>query len=80
MNENRKKLILSSIIIVIPMVIGILLWDKLPNSLATHWTSNNIANGWSSKIFAVIGLPLFLLGIHILTIFQIINDTKGENI
>ena len=79
MDRYRKKLVLTSIITVIPMVIGFLLWNKLPNTLVTHW-SNNIANGWSSKIFAVIGLPLFLLVSHLLTIITTLNDPKGQNI
>ena len=62
MPKNQKtKLFLSSIITLIPIPIGLFLWNKLPEQVATHWDFNGVPNGWSSKEFAVFGLPLFLI-------------------
>ena len=33
------------------MFIGIALWGKLPDTIATHFGADNVANGWSSKPF-----------------------------
>ena len=34
MKTNKKTLILTSIVILLPILIGILLWNKLPDSMA----------------------------------------------
>lgn len=80
MKQYRKKIIITSILTLVPIIAGILLWDKMPDQIVTHWGSDNIANGWSSKMFAVFGMPLMLLAIHLFTIFVTLNDPKKKNI
>ncbi|MGC4017898.1 MAG: SdpI family protein [Muricomes sp.] len=75
-----KRIIITSIMAILPMLAGILLWNKLPDTIATHWGMNNVANGWSSKGFAVFGLPSLLLLIHLICIFGTLNDPKRKNI
>ena len=48
--------------------------------MATHFGSDNTPNGWSSKTFAVIGLPLFLLLLHWFSVGVTLNDPKKKNI
>ena len=65
MYKNHKKaLILSSLLTLFPIVIGLLLWNKLPDVMATHWGADNQPDGYSSKAFAVFVFPFILLGIH----------------
>lgn len=80
MKKYKKQVILTSIIMMIPMVVGIMLWDRLPDVMATHFGTNNIPNGWSSKAFTVFGLPLMLLAVHLITILVTLNDPKKQNI
>lgn len=80
LKRSRKTLILTSIIILIPMLIGILLWDKLPATMATHFGFDNEANGFSSKIVGVVVLPLILLGVHIFSALMISSDPRKQNI
>ena len=63
--NNKGKLILTSVVILIPILIGLILWDKLPDKLPTHWNAAGEIDGWSSKAFAVFGLPAILLGLVI---------------
>ena len=60
MKENKSKVIITSIVTVFPMVIGFLLWNRLPEKIATHFGSEG-ADGWSTKLFAVAIFPLILL-------------------
>ena len=53
LKANRKTLIIASIVTVLPALIGILCWDRLPDVMATHFGINNEADGFSSKAFAV---------------------------
>lgn len=72
MKKNMKELwrahkmlmLLGSAIILLQTVIGVLLWDRLPDPIATHFGFHNEPNGWSSKAFTVFGMPLVLLALH----------------
>ena len=78
--RNKTKLILTSVVILIPIIIGMILWNQLPDTIATHWEVNNQPNGFSSKIFAVFGMPAVLLGIHWLCMIATTFDKKSKNI
>ena len=80
LKANRKTLIIASIVTVLPALIGILCWDRLPDVMATHFGINNEADGFSSKAFAVFGLPAVLLAILWLVAFVTSNDPKRQNI
>lgn len=64
MKFNKALLIITSILVLIPILVGALTWDILPEEIATHWGADGMANDWSSRAFAVFGLPMILLVIH----------------
>lgn len=78
--KNLKTMIITSIIILAPIVVGLYLWDQLPAEMATHFSESGEPNGWSSKEFAVFGMPLFLLATHWFCAFFTGVDPKKENI
>lgn len=80
MKKYRKTMIITSLITVSPILIGLLLWNRLPEQLPTHFDSNGEVNGWSSKPFAVFGIPLFLLLCQWFCIFGMSYDPKKHNI
>ena len=47
MKTNKKTLILTSIVILLPILIGILLWNKLPDSMATKFGLDNVPEGYN---------------------------------
>ncbi len=79
--NNKWKLIISSAIILSPIIAGLLLWNGLPDKVATHWNFAGEVDGYSSKGFAVFFLPSFLLFVHwlctILTTFD--KKNQGQN-
>ena len=79
LKKNKGLMILTSVIILLPMLAGILLWDQLPERMATHWGVNGEADGWSSRPVAVFGLPLFLLAIHWLGVWLTGQDRRNRN-
>ena len=79
MKENKSKVIITSIVTVFPMFIGFLLWNRLPEKIATHFGSEG-ADGWSTKLFAVVISPLILLVIHLFCLGVTLNDPKKRNI
>ena len=80
MKEYRGKIILTSVVTVLPIVIGLLLWNRLPDMIATHFTFDNVANGWSSKPFTVLGIPIILTVLHLVAVTVSLNDPKRKNI
>lgn len=77
--KNLKTLIVTSILIVLPVLAGIILWDRLPEQMATHWNAAGDIDGWTSKPFTVFGLPLILLAVQWLCVLGTLADPKKEN-
>ena len=80
MMKYKKTIILTSIIVVLPMIAGLILWKQLPDTMAVHFGTDNSPNGWSSKPFAVIGLPVLMLAVHLICVGITLNDPKRKNI
>ena len=77
--KKNKTLILTSLVCLIPLVAGALLYSRLPETMATHWDANGVANGWSSRAFAVFGLPGILLAVNLFVPFALRTDPKRQN-
>ena len=79
---NAKRVILSSIVTLLPVLYGVLRWDQLPNSFTTHWGSDGIADGTGSKVFVVFGIPAIFLVVNLLclicTYFDKYNRDKNQ--
>lgn len=77
--KNLKTMIFTSVIILSPIVAGLILWDKLPAQMATHFNANGVADDWSPKEVAVFGLPLLLLVVHWFCMAFTSVDPKKQN-
>lgn len=78
MKHTKLNIILSCIILVAPMIFGMIVWNKLPESMPIHWGVHGEVNGWSSKPFAVFVLPLLILAIHGIGIFVSRKDFRNK--
>ena len=79
LQRNKWKLIVSSILILLPIAAGLIMWDALPPEMATHWSLNGSANGWSSRNFTVFAMPLILLVGHWICVAVTAMDPKNKN-
>ena len=77
--KYKNTLILTSLIMLIPMAVGLLLWNDLPDPMPSHWGINGEVDGWSSKAFSVFGFPCLLLAIHWLCVFASTADPHHKN-
>lgn len=80
LKKYRKTLILASVITILPVIVGIVFWNRLPDLMATHFDFNNQANGFSGKAFAVFGIPLLLLAIFWIGAVVTLHDPRRQNI
>ena len=79
MKINKKLLVVTTIFILLPILFGVLKWNELPDMIATHWNLEGIPDGYSSKAFAVFGLPSIMAICHLLCAFGHKLDPKSEN-
>ena len=78
--KYRKTIIITIIVTLLPILIGLLLWNRLPDRIATHFDMQNNPNGWSSKEMAVFGIPSFLAVFQLIFVFICGADPKYKNI
>lgn len=78
--EHKGKLIVTSALMLLPMVVGLILWNRLPDSIAIHFGPGNVPDGWAGKGMAVFGLPGLLLGLHLLCLGVTGADPRRRNI
>jgi len=76
--NNKWKLIISSLLILLPIAVGLILWDELPAAMNTHWGIDGNADGSASRVFAVFGLPAIILAAHWLCLFITSFDKKNK--
>ena len=78
--KNLPKLIITSLVTLIPIIIGLILWDKLPEQVPIHWDANGNVDGYSTKIQAVFIMPLILVAAHWICVIGTSLDPKKQNI
>ena len=77
--KNKWTLVITSVIILLPMVIGLLLWDKLPDQVPYHWGVNGEVDGWATKTQAVFLMPLFMFAMQWFCTLMTGLDPKAKN-
>ena len=80
MKLNKKTIILTLIVTLLPMIAGLILWNKLPDTIATHFDANNNPNGWSSKAFTVFAIPAIMAALQMILLFATRTDPRRNNI
>ncbi len=78
--KYKGMMIFTSVITLLPVLAGLLLWNRLPDKVATHFGADNMPDSFSSKAFAVFGLPLVILALHWVCMLITSADPKSKNI
>lgn len=76
MKNNKREMLLTSLVCLLPLFAGAALYPRLPETMATHWDFSGNANGWSSRAATVFGLPLFILALHLVCFYAESRETK----
>lgn len=63
---TRTTTIIVLFLIVAATVAGLLLWNQLPEQMASHWNENDQVDGHMFKFWGVFMMPLFTLGLFLL--------------
>lgn len=78
LKKNKWKLLISSLVILLPVVFGLLFWNQLPEQMSTHWGMDGAADGSSSRFTAVFVLPLILLLAQLVCVFFTAKDPGNK--
>ena len=77
----KKRTIISVLCITLsPILLGIALWNQLPEKLPVHFDWNGVADSFASKPVTIFGIPLFIAAVLAICIFFTMKDPKHENI
>ena len=77
--KHKTQILLSSLLILLPLVIGFFLWHMLPEQIATHWNIYGSPDGWSGLGFAIFSVPVILFVFHWICILITAHDTKNQS-
>ena len=77
---NKKLVLFTSILILLPSLVGCVFWNQLPEEIPTHFNLLGQADGYNHKMSAIFGLPTLMLLMHWLLLFVMIKDPKSSNI
>jgi len=70
-----KILIITVVVCILPIFLGLALWNDLPDSIAIHFNLYNEPDNFASKEFTVFGLPLLMAVLQMFCCF--INDINA---
>ena len=74
--KNWKTMVITSVVILLPILLGLFLWNRLPEQLPFHWNAKGEVDGWTGKAFGVFGMPLIMLAVQWLCAFATGADPK----
>lgn len=77
--KHLKLLILTSVIILLPVLAGLALWNRLPDLLPVHWNTAGEVDKYYGKPFVVFAMPFLLLTLHWFAALITANDPKKQN-
>ena len=64
--STRTTTIVVLLMLVAATLAGLLLWNHLPEQMASHWNINDQVDGYMSKFWGVFMMPLITLGMFVL--------------
>jgi uncharacterized membrane protein len=64
--STRTTTIVVLLLLIVATAAGLLLWNRLPDQMASHWDINDRVNGYMPKVWGVFLMPLISLGMFAL--------------
>ena len=77
--KHWKLLVITSVMTLLPILAGMILWNQLPEQMPMHWNAAGEIDGWGSKAFAVFGIPAIMLAAQWLCVLGTAADPKRAN-
>lgn len=78
--ENKRILMITSLIILLPVLVGLLLWHQLPEQIPVHFNSEGVADSYQSKLWGVTFIYLVIFACHWFAAIITSVDPRRRNI
>ena len=78
--STRTTTIIVLLLLIAATAAGLLLWNRLPDQMASHWDINDQVNGYMPKVWGVFLMPLITLGMFALFLAVPAIDPLKANI
>lgn len=72
-------LVVTTLLCLLPIVLGLVLYEQLPEQIAVHFNSAGTPDNYMPKAAAIFGLPLVFALINAYTHFRLNKDPRNEN-
>lgn len=80
MKKINKEFLMTALMIALPMVIGVIFWNQLPEKIPTHFGIDGQADGYSSKLFTLFAFPALFLLFQIICLASFEKESVKVNI
>ncbi|WP_423217943.1 SdpI family protein [Streptococcus equinus] len=80
MKKINKEFLMTALVIALPMVIGVIFWNQLPEKIPTHFGIDGQADGYSSKLFTLFAFPALFLLFQIICLASFEKESVKLNI
>ena len=81
LKKYRKTLIVTTVITLLPVLAGLILWNRLPEQMPMHFNAAGEVDGTASKAVGVFGMPAFFVAVQWLcAVGSFKMDPKAKNI
>lgn len=77
--DSKRTMLITSLVTVIPIIIGIILYNKLPKELPIHFNGQWEPDGYLDKNIVITAFPLGLLILNLIAQLGIISDSKKNS-
>lgn len=76
---KNKNWILPFLMCFVPVLIGVMVYPKMPEMMPVHFNFEGTADNFASKEFALFGLPLIMAALFLFCVFATNSDPKQNN-
>lgn len=77
--NNRRVLLLTIIVCLIPAAAGLVFYGSLPSEIAVQWSSGGQVSNYAPKWFAVLGMPIFFALFNLYCHYRTDSTHKERN-
>ena len=79
MKKSNKTLVITTAVCLLPIILSIAVYSRLPEEVAVHFNGSGSADGFLPKALAAFGLPVAFALINFISVFMRNNDPKAAN-
>jgi len=77
--KNKSVLILTTLLCLLPIILSITLYDRLPDRVAIHWDAAGNPDNYATKAVAAFVLPLMMAVLNVIVNVGLNHDPKRMN-